>query len=145
MCLSLVDFTPFGLPLNQLNQLFDQDINFLVERGVFCNLPLYNSEEGSVKFAYFCSSGAVIHRYESLTQDQFIIKCPKDFEWHFATTKQSISLEFKFRDGTLTLPPGFHWGSVVNEIMKQIRHCGEWFMKHYFIYARNSNYQQNIN
>jgi len=46
------------------------------------------------------------------------------------SNKNLLSLEFKFFQGTLNLPNNFHWGSVVNEIIKQVRHCSEWFDLH---------------
>ena len=57
-------------------------------------------------------------------------------------SKQVLNLEFKFKDAVLTLPHQFHFGSVVNEVMKQVRHTMDWFRKQYSIYKRQLIYKK---
>ena len=59
---------------------------------------------------------------------EHVIIDSSDLEWRQMSTKEHQSFVFKFGGyTTTTIPHDFHYGAFINECIKQVTHCSNWF------------------
>lgn len=131
VCLSLTLFRPANEPFCQ-----HKEVSQLKPTADFVD------SDGTCRFQMVADHGQLIHRHEDLQEDQLIIDS-QGLEWHQLSSKEHQDLRFCFKQTSGNLPFEYHFGSCVNECIKQASHAANYLRQQYRAKKTATQFQHN--